>query len=59
MKKAIHPLLAAAVGVCLAQAAFASAPATSTEFKQVQPEQHAKKGKGAKKHAAPKASKQA
>jgi hypothetical protein len=43
--KTIPSLLAAAVAVCAAQAAFAVAPSTSTEAKQAGPEQHAAKAK--------------
>lgn len=49
MKKHFHPLLAAAIGVCLAVPAFASAPSRSAELKKAQPDQVAKKGGGKKK----------
>lgn len=59
MKRQFHPLIAAAVAACLAVPAFASAPATSTEAKQFQPDQVLAKGKKAKsgksKKAPPKA----
>lgn len=54
MKKQLHPLMAAVIALCLAAPAFASAPATSTEAKQSQPEQIVAK---AKKPKAPKKAK--
>lgn len=53
MKRQFHPLMAAAIAVCLAVPAFASAPSTSTEAKQPQPDQVAAKGKKASKKKGP------